>query len=322
MSYDVRVVNLSDIKPNPVALRTVDRESEGYLNLVASIARAGVLNPINVRERTATIDDEEITYYELVDGLHRFTASKDAGQETIPINVVTADDAEVLELQIMGNVIKIENKPVEYSRQLTRIFAGNPTLTVSEMASRLCKSPTWVSQRLGLLKLDDNVAEAVDDGKIAVSNAVALAKLPREEQATFVEQAMVMAADEFVPTVQARAKELRDARRQGRKAEDNVFTPIARVRKLGDLKDECSAPSIAPQLVEQQGVTNPVEAFTLGVAWAISLDPSSITVQRAANDEKRANAELAKQKRAIDRENKKAAEAAKAAAEIAEKMQG
>lgn len=321
VTYDLRTILISEIRENPVALRAVDRESEAYLGLCASIKEVGILNPINVRIRTEDVDGSVVEYYELCDGLHRYAAACDNGLTQLPVNVVSLDDAAMLEAQIMANVHKIDTKPVEYTKQMNRIFAGNPTLTVSDMAFRLCKSPSWVSQRLGLLKLDPTVQELVDDGKIVISNAVALSKLPRDDQVNYVDQAITMTSDEFAPTVQARAKELRDARRQGRSPSENVFTPVPHLQKLGILKEEYSNPSIGPQLVAQQGVADPVAAFALGVAWTLGLDPASVQVQQAKADEKKARLEDAKKKRAADRAQKKAEEAAKAAAKAAEEAQ-
>ena len=181
-AYDVRVINVTEVRENPVALRAVDRESEEYVGLRDSIAAKGILNPINVRRRTEDVEGVEVNYYELIDGLHRYTAACECGLTTLPVSVLSLDDASVLEAQIMANVHKIDTKPVQYTKQMNRIFAGNPTMTVADMAAKLCKSGSWVSQRLGLLKLESAIAVLVDDGKISISNAVALAKLPKEEQ--------------------------------------------------------------------------------------------------------------------------------------------
>ncbi|KKM77518.1 hypothetical protein LCGC14_1369190 [marine sediment metagenome] len=188
MSTSLRSIKITDIRENPVALRAVDRESEAFVGLRDSIALVGIMNPINVRERTEVIEGQTITYYELCDGLHRYTAAVDVGITELNVQILTLDDADVLEAQVMANVHKIDTKPVQYTQQMNRIFAGNPAMTISDMAAKLAKSPSWVSQRLGLLKLEKGIAELVDDGKITISNAVVLAKLPHEEQVNFVTQ--------------------------------------------------------------------------------------------------------------------------------------
>jgi hypothetical protein len=231
---------------------------------------------------------------------------------------VDLDKVQVLEAQIMTNICKIETKAVEYTKQLQRILTMNPTMTISEMASRLAKSPSWVSQRLNLLKLEKSVQDLVDDGKITVANAVAMSKLPHEEQVNYVDQAMQQGTDEFAPTVQARAKELKAAAREGRKAEAASFQPVARVRKLGELKSEFTKPEVGPELCRHAGATTVEEGFALGVAYAINLDPVSVATQTAVWNEKRERLEEAKKKRAAERAQKRAQEAADAAAKAQE----
>lgn len=317
----LRTIKISEVRKNPVALRAVDRESESYIGLRDSVRLRGVLNPINVREREEIVDGESIAFYELCDGLHRYTAAVDAGLEELNVQILSLDDAEVLEAQIMANVHRIDMKPVEYTRQMNRIFAGNPTMTISDMAVRLCKSPAWVSQRLGLLKLETSVAELVDAGKITISNAVVLAKLPHEEQVNFVDSAMSLPSDEFAPQVQARAKELRDAARQGRVPGEVTFEPTARVQKMADLLAELKTPAVGPAICAQNKAKTADQGFALGVQWAVKMDPASVEVQRAFAAEKAKTLAEAKAKRAADRADKKAKEAAEAQAKAQADLQ-
>lgn len=311
-------ISLGDIRENPVALRTVNRTSEEYLGLVDSIRNRGVLNPIVVRE----IEDPETKQklYGLIDGLHRFTASGDAGRKTIPANVIDASDAEVLEAQIITNVQKVETKPVEYSRQLVRVLTQNPLLTIAELASRLSKSPSWLNERLGLTKLNNEIAKLVDGNEMNLSNAYALAKLPDEEQVNFLDRALTMTPAEFVGTVGARVKEIRDAKRQGRDAQPAGFVAVPHVRKIGELKQEMESPAVGPILIRELKVTDPKEAFLLGVKWALNMDPSSQETAKKKDEERKAKLTDDKRKRDLEREQKKAEEAAKKAALLREKM--
>jgi len=315
---EVRVIDIKTIRENPVALRTVNREDEGYIGLVDSIKQVGILNAINVRLQKEEIDGKKVEYFELVDGLHRYSAACDAGLAVIPVQVIDLTDAQTLEAQIMANVHKIETRPVEYMKQLQRMFASNPTLTLTEMAVKVAKSAAWISQRLNLLKLEKSVQALVDDGKIKVSNAVQLAKLPPEEQINYIDQAMVMGADEFVPLAQARAKELRDAARQGRLATPAEFVPLPRLQKMSVLKTEHETGTIGPELCKKYKIKDAVAGFALGVAFALSLDPTNIEIRKAADAEKKAQLKDEKQKRAAERAKKKAQEATKLAAKAAE----
>jgi ParB family chromosome partitioning protein len=101
-------------------------------------------------------------------------------------------------------VHKIETKPVEYSKAILKIIEGNPLLSREELATSLAKTSSWLSERLGLLKLTEEIGKLVDSGEIKLSNAYALAKLPPEEQSDFVDRALTMPPQQFTPTVNAR----------------------------------------------------------------------------------------------------------------------
>ena len=190
----VQNVSVSRIHDYKDHLRGVQRETEAYAGLVDSIKEHGLLNPIVV------MIDEDGENYLLVDGTQRFSAVCDLDWETVPANVVeTRAEADLLRKQIIGNIHRIEMKPVQYSKQLQKILALDPLLTATQLASQLAKSTAWINQRLGLLHLDARVAELVDSGKINLTNAYSLSKLPPEEQVAFLDQAMTETPDEFVP---------------------------------------------------------------------------------------------------------------------------
>lgn len=313
---DLRNVPIAAIRENPVALRGVDREGDKYISLRDAVGRMGILNPISVREKTDTTDNTK--YFEICDGLHRYSTAKDLGLETLPVNVISFDDAQVLEAQVLGNLCRIDTKPVEYTKQLQRMFALNPTLTLADMAEKVCQSPAWVNQRLGLLKLDEGIQVLVDDGKINLSNAYALAKLPKDEQVNFVDAAMTMVPAEFVATVNKRAKELRDASRTGREATEAKFEPVAHLRKLGEIKSEFDAPTVASTVCAQFNAKSAVQCFAAGIAWVLSLDQDSVQVAKAKYDARAAKLADEKKKRDIERADKKATEAAAEAAKVKE----
>lgn len=97
----LKLIPLRQIRENPVALRAVNRTSDGYVELVDSIKRNGVYNGILVRE-VKDPDSGEVLYG-LIDGLHRFSAAQDAGLTEIPAQVRSMADAEVLEAQVIAN---------------------------------------------------------------------------------------------------------------------------------------------------------------------------------------------------------------------------
>lgn len=310
---DLRNISISDVRENPVALRAVDKESDKYKSVRDSIAARGVLSPITVREKQ---DPDGKPFYEIVDGLHRYSGAKDSGLTNLPVNVISASDAEVLETQIIQNLCRVDTKPVEFTKQLQRMMVMNPTMTLPEVAERVNQSTSWVSGRLNLLKLDPKIQESVDAGDINVSNAQALSKLPKEEQFNFLEQAMTQQPSEFLPVVQERVKQLRDAAKQGKAAEEATFVAVSHLRGKKDLEAEMASPSVGPAMCSAQGLTTAAQGFAAAIKYVLSRDPDSETAQKAKYEARVAERNDAKQKREAERAEKKATEAREAADKI------
>ena len=310
---DLKSIAINEIAQNPVALRNVDRQSEEFINLRDSIAKQGVLSSITVRQSAEGAEKP----FELIDGLHRFIASLDAGLKKIPAQIIPMKDAEVLEAQLIANAHTVKTKPVEFAKQIQRILAGKPMLTISQLATDLAMSPAWINERLGLMKLDAKVAELVDSGKITLTNAYALAKLPVEEQKNYVAAASSEQPAEFVPRVQSRVKEIREARRSGKSVSKAEFEPQARLRKRSELLAELETPNAVPVLVKASGTKDPAEAALIALKWALQMDQDSVTIAKAKYDQRQAEIAAAKAKRKADLEAKKAKDSAALAAEVA-----
>ncbi len=285
-------IALKEIRENPVALRQVNRTTEAYMELVDSIKKEGVLNPIVVRPMTDPTTGDK--FYGLIDGLHRYTASMDAGLTDIPAHIKSMEDAQVLISQIITNIHKIETRPVEYSKQLQKILAQDPLLTAASLAAQLGKSVTWLSERLGLLKLDDSLKNLVDEGKINLSNAFSLARLPKEEQATFVDRAMTMSPQEFAPTILNRKKELDTARRRGEDAAPAEFKAPAHLRTIKEVRGEMENPVVGPNLVRSVGFDDlktkgevADRAWKLAVQWVLHQDPASVDIAKKKDEDRR-----------------------------------
>jgi len=325
---NLQTIPISQIRENPVALRTVDRESEDYLGLVSSIRTKGFMGAIVVRPKVDPESQE--SYFELIDGLHRYSAAKDAGLDEINVDVQDLNDDLVLEAQIMANIHKVETRPAEYSQQLKRILARNPLMTEAELAGKLGKSPNWISQRLGLTKIsNEQIVELINEGKISLSNAYALAKLPSEEQPEFTDRAITLPPDEFVPAIQQRVKEIREAKRAGADAKPPEFVPVPYLRKLKDAKSEYENPTAGSELVKRTKAKTANDGFALAVQWMLHMDPISVEAQRAEHEARQQKKADDAAKRKAEREKKKAevaeqkaAEARKAAANAEAELKG
>lgn len=301
----LRRVRLLDIRENKTALRECNRDTVEYKELLESVKMHGVFQTITVRE---CVDEQtQQTYYGLVDGLQRYTAAKDAGLDELDVKVIKADDFEVLKTQLILNVQRIETTPAAYSKQLSRMLNMNPTLTMQELASMIGKSSTFLYERLSLLKLDNKIAKLVDEGQINLPNAYAIAKLPTEEQAAFVDRAITQQPQEFIPQTIARVKELKEAARKGQQAGPAEFVPTPRQRKLSELKEEFNNPTVVNDLVHKAGAKTAHDGFILGVKWALHMDPISMQQDKAKDEARKKDAEEAKARRKKEQEEKQKA---------------
>lgn len=300
-------------------LRNVNVEAVEFKNLMDSIAKHGLLNPISVTPYSEADDPEkpeEITFegYRIVDGLHRLYACRKLGKSEIEVNVVNVEsDDDLNMLQIQGNLQRIETRPHEYAAKLREMQVLRPTTTLAEFAVELSTTESFLKQRLKLLKLVDHAAQLVDEGEIGVSNATQLAQLPPEEQADWVESARTADSQTFAGDIAQRLKDIRQERIASRDSGSTEFTPKARFRGIGEAMSEIDAPSHVSNLLSAQGISDPLEAAKEALRWVLRLDSESVS---AAKEEYEAKA----RKRAEDRERKKAGSLQKKKEEYQKKL--
>jgi len=220
---------------------------------------------------------------------------------------------------LMANIHKVETKPKEYSEQLRRILARNPMMTEGDLGKRIGKSAAWIRTRLGLNKItNEQLSQLINSGKIPLSNAYILAKLPSEEQVNYVQQACTEPTKQFAAIIAKRAKEINEERRKGKSAGPATFAPVAHLRKLSEVRAEFEDPKVAQILISELGLSDPLSAFKMGVAWAIHLDPKSVEIQRSEDDQRQNEKSEAKKKIDAERAEKKAEKKAVEAAAAAE----
>ena len=314
----VALVDLALIHESDVALRPVNRQSEDYLSLVESIKTMGILNPILVRE---VIDEKtKAKSYSLVDGLQRFTAAKDAGLKEIPAHIKSITDAQVLQAQIIGNVHRIEMKPAQYTKQIIRILALDSLMTITDLAKHLAKSTTWINKRLSLARLDPKIQDLVDNDKISLSNAYALATIPIEEQGNYVDRAMTEGSTEFMSAMNDRAKEIKDAKRTGKDAGPKKFAPVMFAQKFALIRDiyQTDNDDFASALVVAEKCKTPVDGVKAAIAWFLHMDKNNVKEQQAKDAARKAEQKAERDRRKKEREDRKSKEAVETQAEMSE----
>ena len=314
MSDALKVVKMSEIMKSEVALRTVDEESEGFLELCESVRSKGVLEPIQIRY---LVNGK----YCLINGIHRYTAAEKCGLTEIPCHILDVDEAKALEIQIVTNIMHVETPQASYAKHLKRMLAYSPTMTIGELAGKINKSTAWINQRFALLKLPEKIKEMVDSGELKLSNAFSLSKLPEAEMANYLDRALTVEPVEFAETVKTRVKELNEASRQGKEAKDEQYVPIAHVKKPNEIKEQLDKPSDLEVLIRDCKISDAKGGAVMALKWVLNLDPISITNAKAAYDARKAASDESKERRMKERAEKKAADAASKAAEAKEELE-
>jgi len=159
------------IRPSGAPLR----EDLGPIDELAnSITEKGLLQPIVVRPIEGG--------FEVVAGNRRFAACKSLGMRKIPCHVVELDDREAYETSLIENVQHKTLNPLEEAHAFKRYVDGFGYGGESELARRIGKSPQYVSQRIRILSLPDEVLNKVSRRLVSLSQAVELIGLGEEDQ--------------------------------------------------------------------------------------------------------------------------------------------
>lgn len=176
-------VPVGAIRPNPRQPRTFFDSAE-LEDLAASIREHGIIQPLIVSQ------DSDPTQYTLIAGERRLEAAKRAGLSTVPVLVREANEQQLLEIALIENVQRADLGPLETAeafRQLSEDFG----LSHEDIAQRVGKKRTTVTNTLRLLRLPAKVLDALADGQLDEGHARAILSLPTP-------QAQQAAADTIV----------------------------------------------------------------------------------------------------------------------------
>jgi ParB family chromosome partitioning protein len=217
-SSTLREVPISSIRPNPLQPRTRFDE-EAMTSLASSIREVGVLQPILVRE--AAPDD-----YELIAGERRWRAARRAGLQTMPVLVQTVSDVHSLEQALVENLHREDLNALEEAAAFQQLV-DEFDYTHEQVAARVGKSRTTVTNTLRLLQLPAGVQRALADGTISAGHARALLGTPDR---TFQEELAKRAVSEGL-TVRAVEESIRrhiqDAETESSDAANGAAPPRA-----------------------------------------------------------------------------------------------
>ena len=169
---EIEKVKLSELRSNPYQPRQVF-DQEALNELAASIKEFGVIQPIIIKK--------SIKGYEIIAGERRVKASQLAGLEEIPAIIRDFTDEEMMEISLLENLQRENLNPIEESRAYKKLIDALH-LTQEELAKRLGKSRSYITNMIGLQNLPSTIQDKISENKISMGHARVLSKLENEQQ--------------------------------------------------------------------------------------------------------------------------------------------
>lgn len=172
------MLSISKVEPNRDQPRKKFDE-DALLELAESIRQYGILQPLIVQKK----DD----YYSIVAGERRWRAAKLAGTKEIPAIIKKLSDQEIMEISLIENIQREDLNPIEEAQAFKRLLTEFH-LKQDEVAERVSKSRTAVTNAMRLLKLNEKVQQMVIDEMLTTGHARALLGIEDQEQQYAVAQ--------------------------------------------------------------------------------------------------------------------------------------
>lgn len=214
------IVKISKVEPNREQPRKKFDE-DALLELSESIKMYGVLQPLLVSDKK--------DYYEIVAGERRWRAAKMAGLKEVPVVIKEFSDQEIVEISLIENIQREDLNPVEEAMAYKRLI-DEFNLKQDEIAERVSKSRTAVTNSLRLLKLDARVQQMMVDEMISAGHARALLAISDAEKQysvamrIFDEKLSVRETEKLVKTIMNPSKKRENAVSDS--AEDAIYESL------------------------------------------------------------------------------------------------
>lgn len=203
-SGGIAYIDINQIKPNSKQPRKVFDE-EKLEELAASIREHGLIQPVILRKAERG--------YEIVAGERRWRACRIIGIKEIPCIVKELSDEENMLLAIIENMQREDLNPIEEAEGLKQMI-DTYGLTQEEVSRSVGKSRPYIANSLRLLKLPENIAQYLSEGKLSAGHAKALAGVEDEKMQLWL-------AEEIIKkelSVRQLEKMIREGKPKGRKA--------------------------------------------------------------------------------------------------------
>ena len=166
------LVKITKVEPNREQPRK-NFDEDALLELSESIKQYGLLQPILVQDRK--------DYYEIIAGEIRWSAAKLAGLKEVPVIIKNLTEQEIVEIALIENIQREDLNPIEEALAYKKLLEEF-NLKQDEVAERVSKSRTAVTNSMRLLKLSDEVQRMIIDEMITTGHARALLGVTDPEQ--------------------------------------------------------------------------------------------------------------------------------------------
>ncbi len=166
------IVKITKVEPNREQPRK-HFDEDALQELADSIKQFGLLQPILVQDRG--------DYYEIIAGERRWRAAKLAGLKEVPVIIRNYTSQEIVEISLIENIQREDLNPIEEALAYKRLLEEF-NLKQDEVAERVSKSRTTVTNSMRLLKLCDGVQQMIIDDMLSTGHARALIPIDDAEQ--------------------------------------------------------------------------------------------------------------------------------------------
>ena len=212
------MVKINQVEPNRDQPRK-DFDEDSLMELADSIKQFGILQPLIVKKKK--------DYYEIIAGERRWRAAKIAGVKEVPIIVKEYSDQEIVEISLIENIQRENLNPIEEAMAFKRLLEEF-NLKQDEVAERVSKSRTAVTNSMRLLKLSKKVQQMIIDDMISTGHARALLAIDDEEQQyilankIFDEKLSVRETEKLVKALKNPKKEVKKEKPEHTFVYDNI----------------------------------------------------------------------------------------------------
>lgn len=173
-------VKITKVEPNREQPRK-NFDEDALQELSESIKQYGIVEPLIVQDRK--------THYEIIAGERRWRAAKLAGLKEVPVIIRNYTEQEIVEISLIENIQREDLNPIEEAQAYKRLLTEF-NLKQDEVAERVSKSRTAVTNSMRLLKLCDEVQQMIIDDMISTGHARALITIEDPEQQYTIAQSI------------------------------------------------------------------------------------------------------------------------------------